>query len=72
MLINVIHNLVYQTKMTFYSALLRKNTFKQAVLFNIVDKTLNRKVQKKNYLYMMMQAVWQINSQISLSKKYKL
>ena len=51
MLINVIHNLVYQTKMTFYSTLLRKNSFKQAVLYNIVDKTLNRKAQKKLPLY---------------------
>ena len=33
--------------MTFYCTLIQENTFSQAVLFNTVDKMLNRKAQNK-------------------------
>ena len=42
-----VNKLVYQTKMTFYSTLIQENTSNQAVLFNTVDKMLNREAQNK-------------------------
>ena len=33
--------------MTFYCTFIQENTFNQAVLFNTVDKMLNRKAQNK-------------------------
>ena len=44
---NTVNNLVYQTKMTFCCTLIEENTFNQTVLFNTVDKMLNRKAQNK-------------------------
>ena len=46
-----VNKLVYQTKMTFYSTLIQENTSNQAVLFNTVDKMLNRKAQNKLPFY---------------------